>query len=105
MKLPKQIKPEKPQEESASAIYNVDLGLFKALKELRNQLAAEEHVPAYIIFADAALRDMCRKLPQTNAEFLNVSGVGNAKMAKYGDKFTGLIKAYRGKHPDVFTSQ
>lgn len=104
MKLLKQIKPDKPKEESASANaanYNVDPGLFKALKELRNQLAAEAHVPAYIIFADAALRDMCRKLPQTNAEFLNVSGVGNAKMTKYGDKFTGLIKAYLGQHPDV----
>ena len=44
---------------------------------------------------------MCRKLPQTNEEFLNVSGVGNAKMEKYGDKFTGLIRAYLSEHPDV----
>lgn len=99
MKLPKQIEPDKLPKEPA--INTIDTGLFQALKELRNRLAAEAHVPAYIIFADAALRDMCRKLPQSNEQFLRVSGVGKAKMEKYGERFTGLIKAYLSGHPEV----
>ena len=58
--------------------------LFAKLKSLRSTLAAEARVPAYIIFADATLNAMCRKLPRTNAAFLEVPGVGAAKAEKYG---------------------
>ena len=99
MKLPKQSEPDKPPK--APVAYATIDAVFQTLKELRNRLAAEAHVPAYIIFADAALRDMCRKLPQNNEQFLHVSGVGTAKMEKYGERFTGLIKAYLSGHPEV----
>jgi ATP-dependent DNA helicase RecQ len=74
-----------------------DDALFVKLKELRKELAAKEGFPAYIIFSDASLRDMCRKLPKTLEEFPRVSGVGQVKTEKYGPVFTGLIREYLEK--------
>ncbi len=92
MKLPKEAKSDKPPK--SQSFYEVDNGLFAALKALRNQLALKSHVPAYIVFSDATLKDMCRKRPRTNEEFLDVSGVGKAKMERYGAFFTELIRKY-----------
>lgn len=92
MKLQKE---EQPPAKTKQKIYpEVDQSLFAQLKELRTQLATEEHVPAYIIFTDAALRDMCAKLPVSENQFLAVSGVGRAKLEKYGARFTALIRQY-----------
>jgi ATP-dependent DNA helicase RecQ len=71
--------------------------LFARLKELRKDIAREAKVPAYIVFSDAALRDMCRKRPGNPSRFLEVSGVGPAKLEKYGDAFIALIRAYPGE--------
>lgn len=97
MKLPEAIQPNDTKKEPGS--YELDYDLFNLLKELRRKFAVEAHVPAYIIFSDAALRDMCRILPQSNREFLKVSGVGNVKMERYANDFTGLIKEYIANHP------
>jgi ATP-dependent DNA helicase RecQ len=75
-----------------------DSGLFPALKELRKELAFSARVPAYIIFTDATLHDMCSRLPQTVDEFMEVSGVGNTKAERYGVRFTGLIREYLASH-------
>ena len=69
--------------------------LLDKLKQLRHKLANSERVPAYVIFTDAALMDMCRKLPQSKAEFLNISGVGEVKLNKYGDKFMEVIGSWK----------
>ena len=71
-----------------------DPELFARLKDLRSRLAKSGRVPAYVIFTDASLRDMCRKLPRTPVEFLEVSGVGRAKMERYGKAFLEEIEAY-----------
>jgi ATP-dependent DNA helicase RecQ len=71
-----------------------DEGLFLRLKELRTHLSQEAKVPAYIVFSDAALRDMCRKQPRTHSEFLNVTGVGAVKLEKYGEAFMAVIREY-----------
>jgi ATP-dependent DNA helicase RecQ len=68
--------------------------LFSVLKELRKQLATAAGVPAFVIFTDATLHDMCGKLPQTLDEFLDVSGVGKAKAEKYGKLFTETIATH-----------
>ena len=68
--------------------------LFWRLRSLRNKKAQEENMPAYIIFNDSSLRDMCEKLPKTAEEFLNISGVGEAKCKKYSADFTAEIIAY-----------
>lgn len=93
MKLPKEIKTVSPSRRK-SADVPVNGGLFDLLKKLRTRLAAASHVPAYIIFTDACLKDMCAKLPQTIDEFLEVSGVGDSKAKKYGKVFTELIRGY-----------
>jgi ATP-dependent DNA helicase RecQ len=51
-------------------------------------------MPAYIIFSDASLRDMCGKMPVNPEQFLTVSGVGQVKREKYGEVFTGLIREH-----------
>jgi len=71
--------------------------LFEKLRELRAELARDANVPAYIVFSDASLKDMEDQEPQTPAEFLEISGVGQAKMEKYGADFIKLIKEHLHK--------
>jgi ATP-dependent DNA helicase RecQ len=68
--------------------------LLAHLKELRSKWAKRLKVPAYVIFTDATLIDMCNKMPTTKDEFLNVVGVGQRKMEAYGDIFIDEIKRY-----------
>lgn len=68
-----------------------DVELFEKLRELRLEIAREEHVPPYIIFSDKALRDMSVKVPRSREEFLKVSGVGDVKADKYGERFLAKI--------------
>lgn len=72
--------------------------MFSSLKELRNLLAAQNGVPSYVVFSDAALMDMVRRQPKTMDEFLDVSGVGQAKQQKYGPAFLAVLKD--GKEPN-----
>ncbi len=67
--------------------------LFERLRALRRQLADAEHVPAYIVFSDAVLRDMARRQPRSEQELLAISGVGQAKVARYGAAFLELLGA------------
>jgi ATP-dependent DNA helicase RecQ len=76
----------------------VDRGLFEALRTVRAALASERHVPAYIIFGDAALRDMARKRPSTLDRFLGVRGVGEMKREQYGRVMIEKIRAYCLEH-------
>jgi len=76
---------------------DIDEGLLDKLKKLRREIAARESVPAYIVFSDATLRDMCRKRPVSLNQFSDVNGVGSVKLEKYGDIFTCLIREYYGK--------
>ena len=71
-----------------------DTPLMQALRVLRSSLAVKAHVPAYVIFPDAALADMCAKKPKTMEEFLTVSGVGEVKAEKYGEAFLRVIRHY-----------
>ena len=69
-------------------------GLFQRLRALRTVLARERDVPAYVIFSDAALKDMALKCPRTQEAFLEVSGVGQKKLEQYGEIFMDEIAAY-----------
>lgn len=68
--------------------------LFEALRQLRLQIAKEESVPPYIVFADKTLIDMCEKLPHNEEEMLDVSGVGQNKLKKYGQRFLQEIASF-----------
>lgn len=95
MKAAKQeSKKEKKQKRNAEAEKSVYAPMLEKLKKLRRELATQEKVPAYVIFSDATLIDMCKKMPETDDEFLEVSGVGNAKLAKYGEAFLKIIKQF-----------
>ena len=65
---------------------------FEELRALRRRIADEEGMPAFVVFTDAALRNMAEKMPVTEAEFLEVSGVGLAKLQKYGKVFLKIIR-------------
>lgn len=69
-------------------------GLFEKLRVLRHQIATEQGVPAYVIFGDASLKDMEAKLPRNEDEFMNISGVGQAKLEKYAAVFLKEIQAF-----------
>ena len=95
MKIPKEQKKEpKPAVKAADINAVIDKDLLDELKQLRRKLAIEKNVPAYIIFSDATLTDMCKKLPMTSEEFLTVSGVGKTKLAQYGEIFLDTINNY-----------
>ena len=79
-----------PEETEDEADGGADL--FTRLSSLRRQLAAEADVPPYVVFQDKALREMAEKRPQTEAEFYAISGVGKAKLEKYGGAFIAAIK-------------
>lgn len=93
VKLPREEKPEAKKKGKRLPDDGLPLNeeLFEKLRALRTQIAANEHVPAYFIFSDATLRDMCRKAPRNLSEFSEVSGVGKAKLAKYGEAFLEVL--------------
>ncbi len=65
--------------------------ILAALKRKRRELAQEEGVPAYVIFADRTLIDMAEKRPATLDELMRVHGVGERKLARYGDAFLDAL--------------
>ncbi|APA00488.1 DNA helicase RecQ [Flavobacterium commune] len=69
--------------------------LFESLRKLRYELAKEEDVPAYVIFSDAALRQMEINRPMSEEELISIDGVGKAKLEKYGDAFIKTIIAFQ----------
>lgn len=71
-----------------------DEALYELLRQNRNEMAIAENVPAYVIFSNATLRDMSRKKPTSVEELLSVSGVGQVKLERYGDRFVKVICDY-----------
>ncbi|WP_266156453.1 DNA helicase RecQ [Dyella silvatica] len=67
--------------------------MWDALRALRSQLAKQHGVPAYVIFHDATLLAMLRALPANEAEMGSISGVGEAKLKRYGQDFLAVINA------------
>jgi ATP-dependent DNA helicase RecQ len=76
-----------------------DAGLFEALRRRRSELAKEQRVAAYVVFADKTLIDMARRKPATAAEMSAVHGVGEAKLRQYGDVFLDVIRQYGTGRP------
>ncbi|MCD7866152.1 MAG: DNA helicase RecQ [Clostridiales bacterium] len=66
---------------------DMDRGLFERLRTLRLEIAREEKVPPYIVFSDKTLVQMCLLKPKSKTEMLRVSGVGEMKYEKYGERF------------------
>jgi ATP-dependent DNA helicase RecQ len=90
--LPNQPIDDSAQEEPASQA-EAEL-LFDRLRQLRKQIADEQGMPPYMIFADSSLKAMAQTRPQTRSTFAKVSGVGSHKLERYGDRFTAAIRAF-----------
>jgi ATP-dependent DNA helicase RecQ len=75
-----------------------DEGLFAELRARRKLIADEKGVPPYVVFGDASLRHMARSYPQTDGAFLDIPGVGNQKLADYGQLFMAEIRAWLSAH-------
>ena len=65
---------------------------FEALRLLRAELAQQQSVPAYVVFSDATLKEMSKKLPNDKESFLEINGVGEVKLEKYGEIFLEKLK-------------
>ncbi|MCH8336675.1 MAG: DNA helicase RecQ [Proteobacteria bacterium] len=71
-----------------------DLGLWEALRGCRQSLASEHNVPAYVIFHDKTLHEMLAYRPQTASEMLDINGVGQTKLDRYGDQFLAILRSW-----------
>lgn len=97
MKLAKERAPATKERGRRRALPQESQSLYQRLRSLRGELAAEQGVPVYVIFTDKTLEEMCEKKPETPGEFLEVSGVGERKLARYGERFLGEISAFLGR--------
>lgn len=69
--------------------------LFEQLRQLRLRLAEKQGVPPFVIFSDKTLHEMCSEMPTNASELLDVKGVGESKLDKYGDQFLEVISSYQ----------
>lgn len=79
---------------------NYDKDLFARLRFLRKQIADKENIPPYIVFNDATLQEMAQYHPTTNAEMLQINGVGERKLERFAPAFLQLIREYQAKSKD-----
>jgi ATP-dependent DNA helicase RecQ len=68
--------------------------LFELLRALRKRLADDSGLPPYVVFHDATLREMAERRPATLSQFAELSGVGQAKLARYGESFMAAIAKF-----------
>ena len=94
-KQPEKAAKTKKKAKSVETLTSSGYKLFERLKKLRLEIAREESMPPYIIFSDKTLIDMAAKKPYSKPEMLDVSGVGENKFAKYGERFLEAIEEYR----------
>ncbi|NQX82294.1 MAG: DNA helicase RecQ [Flavobacteriaceae bacterium] len=88
---------EKHKEAIKEKNNNVSSDLFDRLRRLRLKLSQEKGVPAYLIFSDAALKDMEQKCPTNQGEFSEISGVGARKSDEFYKAFTDEILKYKSE--------
>jgi ATP-dependent DNA helicase RecQ len=89
--------PTKARKQSRAAAVSwegVDRGLFDALRTIRRELAESHGVPPYVIFSDATLRELARVRPSTTAGLLAIHGIGQKKLAEYGEQIVREIVRY-----------
>jgi len=82
-------------------VANINEALYERLRALRQSIAIEQKVPAYVVFSNATLNDMCIKIPVTAEQFLDVIGVGEHKARQYGHAFLTEIRTFSGKQESI----
>ncbi len=89
--------PKKPLKVAKSApppeaLADEDRELWEALRACRQALASEHDVPPYVIFHDRTLREMIAERPQTAADLLGITGIGQTKLDRYGERFLEVLR-------------
>ena len=82
---------KKKKKTAGVLLSNEQEALFEKLRQRRMEIAKEEKVPPYIVFSDKTLVHMCQVRPENKAQMLKVSGVGEFKYQKYGERFLEVI--------------
>lgn len=77
----------------------MDYMLFEHLRKIRQTVATEQRIQPFMVFADTTLKEMARFYPETLEEMMQMPGVGEYKMKKYGDTFLEIIKNYVAEYP------
>lgn len=85
---------KKKKEIVSDKLVSAEDKLYLKLKALRAKIAEEQHIPAYIVFSNATLTAIAERKPRSAAEFLEISGVGETKMERYGNAFIDVINQY-----------
>ncbi|MEG2939609.1 MAG: RQC domain-containing protein, partial [Oscillospiraceae bacterium] len=88
-------KNEELKQNPYSDMSEVESELFEQLRALRSRIALAQRVPAFVVFSDASLRDMCAIRPSSIDQFMMVNGVGLKKQEAYGSKFLKLIREFK----------
>jgi ATP-dependent DNA helicase RecQ len=83
----------RPLADAVEGIEAADRPLFDTLRETRSAIARADHMPAYIVFTDSTLAEMARRRPRSLAALAGIRGVGDAKLARYGERFLEVIRA------------
>lgn len=94
----------KRKSRSTDSLTSAGFELFERLRRLRLAIAKEEALPPYIVFSDKTLLDMCAKTPEDKQKMLTVSGVGENKYKKYGQRFIEAIIEFKSENPDAVIS-
>lgn len=88
------VKEEEPVKKAKMTDDVAHPALFASLQILRREFADKQKIPAYMVFTDATLREMCHRLPQTPRQMNRINGVGEVKLEKYGEAFLQAISLY-----------
>jgi ATP-dependent DNA helicase RecQ len=91
IRRPRATRMRNPAASAALAVAR-DEEAFQRLKALRRTIASELNVPAYLVFSDATLLEMATRLPTSKAELLQISGVGERKLERFGAVFLELLR-------------
>ena len=73
----------------------MDDGLFELLRQKRYELAAAQNLPPYVVFSDQTLRDLAEQRPDSRLKMLQIKGIGENKLDKYGDTFLAILQGYK----------
>ncbi len=96
MRLPSRAKMARRKRRGAAPeLTDAGRGLFEALRAKRMEIARAQGVPPYVIFHDKTLAEMASVRPSSRADLAEVSGIGAAKLERYGDAFLAVIAEHR----------
>jgi ATP-dependent DNA helicase RecQ len=102
LRVLKKAKPERKgaRREAKGALPTADHALFEKLRAKRLELAKAQNIPPYVIFHDKTLAEMAARCPRSIAELGVISGVGEAKLARYGKAFLEVVNGHNTRQGD-----